>query len=126
MAEDEDGLVGHILFSPAEILSMGTRVKGMGLSPMVVLPDRQREGIGTQLVTEGLERLQENACPYVIVLGHPEYYPKFGFEPAEKHRIVCQWEGIPSNAFMIRIFDSAVMKGIEGIALYRDEFNDAI
>jgi len=105
---------------------MGTRVKGMGLSPMVVLPDRQREGIGTQLVTEGLERLQENACPYVIVLGHPEYYPKFGFEPAEKYRIVCQWEGIPSNAFMIRIFDSAVMEGIEGIALYRDEFNDAI
>ena len=126
VAEDETGIVGHILFSPAEIMSMGNRVKGMGLAPMVVLPDRRREGIGTQLVTEGLKLLQGNACPYVIVLGHPEYYPRFGFEPAAKYRIVCQWEGIPSEAFMIRIFDETVMDGVEGIALYRDEFDDAV
>ncbi|CAB5089930.1 hypothetical protein D3OALGA1CA_839 [Olavius algarvensis associated proteobacterium Delta 3] len=126
VAEDNSGLVGHILFSPAEILSMGTRVEGMGLAPMVVLPERQREGIGTRLVTEGLNLLQKKACPYVIVLGHPEYYPRFGFEPAAKYRIVCQWEGIPSDAFMIRIFDHSAMRDVEGIALYRDEFDDAV
>ena len=105
---------------------MGTRVEGMGLAPMVVLPERQREGIGTRLVTEGLNLLQKKACPYVIVLGHPEYYPRFGFEPAAKYRIVCQWEGIPSDAFMIRIFDHSAMRDVEGIALYRDEFDDAV
>ena len=126
VAEDNSGLVGHILFSPAEILSMGTRVEGMGLAPMVVLRERQREGIGTRLITEGLNLLQKNACPYVIVLGHPEYYPRFGFEPAAKYRIVCQWEGIPSDAFMIRIFDQTVMREVEGIALYRNEFDDAV
>ena len=126
VAEDDSGLVGHIFFSPAEILSMGTRVKGMGLAPMVVLPDHRRQGIGSQLVTEGLNLLQESACPYVIVLGHPEYYPRFGFEPAAKYRIVCQWEGIPSEAFMIRIFDEKAMDGVEGIAVYREEFDDAV
>ena len=117
VAEDDSGLVGHILFSPAEILSMGRRVQGMGLAPMVVLRERQRQGIGTRLVAEGLKRLQEKNCPYVIVLGHPEYYPRFGFEPAAKYRIVCQWEGIPSEAFMICIFDETVMDGVEGIAV---------
>jgi len=105
---------------------MGRTIKGMGLAPMVVLPERQREGIGTRLVTEGLSLLQKKSCPYVIVLGHPEYYPRFGFEPADKYRIVCQWEGVPSEAFMIRIFDTSVMHQVEGIAMYRDEFDDAV
>jgi len=125
VAEDE-GVVGHILFTPAVIESTGRRVVGMGLAPMAVLPDRQRHGIGSKLVRRGLEILRERGCPFVIVLGHPEYYPRFGFEPASLHRIACQWEGVPDEAFMISILDSSAMEGVSGVAKYRDEFGEAV
>ena len=125
VAEDE-GVVGYILFTPAVIESPGRRVVGMGLAPMAVLPNRQRHGIGSKLVRRGLEILRERGCPFVIVLGHPEYYPRFGFEPASLHRIACQWEGVPDEAFMVLILDANAMEGVSGVAKYRDEFSEAV
>ena len=125
IAEEEGRVVGHILFTPAVINSGRKAIQGMALAPMAVLPERQREGIGTRLVERGLEILGHRSCPFVIVLGHPDYYPRFGFEPASGHGIACQWEGVPDEAFMIRIFDEAVMQGVSGTARYRDEFDDA-
>jgi len=58
------------------------------------------------------------------VLGHPDYYPRFGFELASRYRITCQWEGVPDEAFMIIIFDDIVMEGVAGVARYRDEFDE--
>ena len=98
----------------------------MGLAPMAVLPDYQHQGIGSQLVTSGLEILRQRNCPYVVVLGHPEYYPRFGFVPASRHGIVCQWEGVPDGAFMVLIFDEAIMSGVSGVVRYRDEFEEAL
>lgn len=126
MAEDGSCVVGHILFSPAGVNSSGGRIEGMGLAPMAVLPDRQRQGIGSQLVKRGLEILRERGCPFVIVLGHPEYYPRFGFELASKHGLSCQWEGVPDEAFMVLILDDILMKDVSGVARYRDEFNEAM
>jgi putative acetyltransferase len=126
VAEAEDCVVGHILFTPAAIESGMKAVKGMALAPMAVLPERQREGVGTRLVKHGLGVLQDRSCPFVIVLGHPDYYPRFGFEPASRYGIRCQWEGVPDEAFMIIIFDEIVMKGIAGVARYRDEFDEAV
>jgi putative acetyltransferase len=123
VAEDE-GVVGHILFTPVTVESAGERVVGMGLAPMAVLPERQRTGIGSQLVTRGLEILRDRRCPFVVVVGHPEYYPRFGFEPASRHGLASQWDGMPDAAFMAVILDPAVMAGVSGVAKYRDEFND--
>jgi len=121
----EDGrVVGHILFTP--VIVDGCTVTGMGLAPMAVLPAHQRKGIGSQLVSYGLEFLRTNACPFVIVLGHPEYYPRFGFEPASKYGLVCQWEGVPDEAFMAVIFDKSTLPESGGTARYRDEFNEAM
>ena len=126
VAEDGNCIVGHILFSPATIDSSGGKIEGMGLAPMAVLPYMQRKGIGSQLVKRGLEILRERDCPFVIVLGHPEYYPRFGFGLASKHGLSSQWNDVPDEAFMIMIMDHAPLKGVSGVVKYREEFNEAM
>jgi putative acetyltransferase len=118
----DDGVVGHILFTPV-VTESARRVSGMGLAPMAVAPDRQRQGIGSELVRRGLEMLRQRGCPFVVVVGHPEYYPRFGFEPASARGIVSQWDGIPDAAFMVLILDANAMAGVSGVARYREEFD---
>ncbi|MFH1484779.1 MAG: N-acetyltransferase, partial [Chloroflexota bacterium] len=119
-------LVDHILFSPVTIDSRGGNVQGMGLAPMAVPPAHQRQGIGSRLVQSGLDILRDRSCPFVIVLGHLDYYPRFGFEPASRFGIRSQWEAVPDEAFMILIFDMSSMHGVSGVARYRSEFDEAM
>ena len=126
VAIEKEEIVGHILFSPVTIEGKHGIVKGMGLAPMAVLPEFQRQGIGSQLVNAGIEELRKTRCPFIIVLGHPEYYPRFGFEPASRSGIKSQWEGIPENVFMILWLDASMMNQITGTAKYRSEFDEAL
>jgi putative acetyltransferase len=126
IAEEDEKIVGHIAFTPAVIESRKANTEGMGLAPMAVLPGLQRQGIGSKLVREGLDILRKRGCPFVIVLGHPEYYPKFGFEPASRYDIKCQWQGIPDEAFMILVLNQSTIRDLRGVAYYRDEFNEAM
>jgi putative acetyltransferase len=98
----------------------------MGLAPMAVLPERQRRGIGSLLVRECLQRLQATPIPFVIVLGHPAFYPRFGFQPCSKLGVRCPWEGVPDEAFLIRIFQEPLLRGVTGMARYRPEFDAAV
>lgn len=123
VAIENDNVAGHILFSPVKIEGQHGIIRGMGLSPMAVLPKIQRKGIGTQLVKSGIKNLKKIQCQFIIVLGHPEYYPRFGFERASLYGIKCQWEGIPDDAFMILWLDKSMMNPASGLAKYRDEFN---
>jgi putative acetyltransferase len=100
-------------------------VDGMGLAPMAVLPELQHQGIGSRLVRAGIEILKSQSSPFIMVLGHPEYYPRFGFEPASHRRIRSQWEGVPDEAFMILILNENAMSGVHGVARYRGEFDEA-
>ena len=125
VAEDAD-IVGHILFTPVTIEGAKGQVAGMGLGPMAVIPERQRQGIGARLVERGLETLRKHGSPFVVVVGHPEYYPRFGFERASARGLASQWEGIPDSAFMVVILDEQVMKGVSGTARYRREFDDVV
>ena len=111
-------VVGNIMYSPATV---GDTL-GAALGPMSVLPEFQRQGIGSKLVKAGNQRLKERGCPFVIVAGHPEYYPRFGFTPASKHGIRCEWD-LPDNVFMIAVLDPAKMHGVSGLAKYRHEFS---
>jgi putative acetyltransferase len=70
--------------------------------------------------------VRAGGCPFVVVLGHPEFYPRFGFEPASKHGLRRQWEGVPEEAFMVVILDDGAMKGVSGVLRYRDEFDAAM
>lgn len=117
----QDQVVGHILFSPASIESLERTVQGMALAPMAVLPEFQRQGIGSALVRTGIEKLRERQCPFIIVLGHAEYYPRFGFDPASNYGIQSEWE-VPDDAFMILVLNEADMNGISGVAKYGPEF----
>jgi len=124
VAVEDGSIVGHILFTPVTLDDSSTI--GMGLAPMAVLPSHQRKGIGSQLIRHGLKHLRQSGCPFVIVVGHPEYYPRFGFEPASKYRLLSQWEGVPDEAFMIIVFDDDVLPKNGVIVRYRDEFDDAM
>jgi putative acetyltransferase len=126
VAVEDDKIVGHIMFSPATIENGKNVIRGMGLAPIAVLPNRQRKGIGSALIERGLALLREKGYPFVIVLGHPDYYPRFGFLPASQYNLRSQWEGIPDEAFMILIFDNKSLEGVQGVARYRDEFDEAM
>lgn len=126
VADDGNHVVGHILFTPVVIEDQAENMPGMGLAPMAVLPQRQRQGIGSQLVRKGLNILQDRGCPFVVVLGHPDFYPKFGFEPACQYNITCQWHGVADQAFMILVFDKSAIQDVKGIARYRSEFDAAL
>ena len=119
----EGEIVGHILFTPVTIEQSSGTVEGMGLAPMAVLPECQNQGIGSKLVEVGLDIIKQADCPFVIVLGHENYYPRFGFQPASNYGLACQWDGVPEEAFMAMILDKIKMKDVSGVAKYRSEFD---
>jgi putative acetyltransferase len=125
VAEGDGGIVGHILFTPVEIDAAEGVLRGYGLAPMAVRPAWQRRGIGSALIAEGIRRLRDAGVPYVIVLGYPEYYPRFGFERASRHGVRCQWPGVADEAFMLLVLDPAVAPQLAGLARYRPEFDAA-
>lgn len=121
VAEIDGEIAGHILFTPLRIGDDEKAPIGMGLAPMSVAPSRQGEGIGSALVRRGLEILDDRDVPFVVVLGHGDYYPRFGFEPASRHGVSCEFDGVPDELFMIRITDAE--RTPKGMAFYHRAFH---
>ncbi len=119
----DNEIIGHIMYSPATLQCEQGEILGAALGPMAVLPEYQRKGIGSKLVDTGNQELRAKDVPFIIVLGHPHYYPRFGFEPASRHGIRCEWE-VPDDVFMVLILDQGKMSGVCGVAKYRAEFSD--
>lgn len=122
VAEENDTVVGHIMFSPVE-LSGHPGLKIMGLAPMAVAPEHQRKGIGSALVRAGLERCEQMGFGAVVVLGYPGYYPRFGFSPARRFGIGCEYE-VPEEAFMVVELRPGYLRGASGIIKYHAAFAD--
>jgi len=112
-------VVGHIIYSP---LAVAENVNGVALGPMAVVPEYQRQGIGTKLIETGNRKIKDAGYPFIIVVGHAEYYPRFGFRPAREHGIRCEWD-VSDEVFMVLVFDEAKMQGVSGLAKYRQEFS---
>jgi putative acetyltransferase len=123
VAEADDAVVGHVLFSRAW-LSGRDDLSIMGLGPMAVLPDYQRKGIGSSLVLAGLERCKLLGCQAVVVLGHAEYYPRFGFVPAARHAIRSEYD-VPDDVFMVTELEAGVLRHASGVVRYDEAFGAA-
>ena len=96
VAEDDSGIVGHVLFS---VVALEGGPDVLSLGPMAVVPERQRTGVGTALIRRGLEDARQTPYPLVVVLGHPDYYPRFGFAPARRFGLDTPYEA-PDEAWM--------------------------
>jgi putative acetyltransferase len=122
VAEEGEQILGHILFTPM-VLPGHEELKIMGLAPVAVVPEHQREGIGSALIHAGMEKCKEMGFGAVIVLGHMGYYPRFGFTPAVRYGIRCEYE-VPEEAFMVLELIPGYLKGAEGIIHYHAAFKD--
>jgi putative acetyltransferase len=92
-------IVGHILFSPVAIESKDVSTPAMALGPLAVVPPWQRKGVGSQLMRRGLAACREAGHRFIVVIGHPRYYPRFGFVMAEPLGIECPFP-VPPETFM--------------------------
>ena len=121
VAVRDKGIVGHILFSPVSLETDGSAVTLLGLAPMAVLSEYQRRGIGSKLVEKGLAQGRVKRYPAVVVLGHPGYYPRFGFVPSIKHNITSEYD-VPPDVFMIKELQPGVLADLSRIAKYHEAF----
>jgi putative acetyltransferase len=119
VAESGGAMAGHILFTPVTLEGFTGLL--LGLAPMAVAPDRQRRGIGSALVRAGLERCRDLEVGAVVVLGHPDYYPKFGFVPAARFALRCEYDA-PAEAFTALELRPGALAGASGTVRYHPAF----
>jgi putative acetyltransferase len=122
VAEDNGAIVGHIMFSPVSLSGHPT-LRIMGLAPMAIAPERQRKGIGTALVHAGLERCKQLGFGAAVVLGHPAYYPRFGFSSSVCFGLGCEYK-VPANVFMVMELQAGFLRGVSGTIKYHNAFGD--
>lgn len=122
VAVEAGGVVGHIAFSRARLASRPASY-GVGLGPMAVVPARQRAGIGSELVRAGVRECAAAGATFAVVLGHPDYYPRFGFVPASRFSLTCRWP-VPEGVFMVMELTPGALAGAGGAVSYEPEFDD--
>lgn len=115
-------VVGHLLCSPVTC-NAAPAIKIMGLAPMAVLPEHQRTGIGSALVREAVERCREESYDAIVVLGHPTYYPRFGFRPASRFAIHSIYDA-PDEAFMALELVPGSLQHASGEVQYHPVFDE--
>jgi len=121
VAEQDGSITGHVLFSRVTV--DGIEQGLLGLGPVAVRPERQRAGIGGALIQAGVERARAGGYRGVVVLGHPEYYPRFGFAPASRFGLGCTFE-VPDPVFMALPLEPGSLNGVQGTIRYAAAFDD--
>ena len=123
VAEQDGRIVGHILFSRIQVVSPRRQLDALALAPMAVLPDYQGRGIGSALVQQGLEECRRLGHAVVIVLGHPGFYPRFGFSAEQAHSLECPF-GPAGPAWMALELVPGALQGVSGKVIYPAAFMD--
>ena len=124
VAAERGRVIGHILFTTVRIDDAGSAVRAAGLGPMAVAPDGQRQGVGSRLVRAGLDACRAHGYDLVVVVGHPDYYPRFGFVPAGTKGLRCEYP-VPPEAFMVLELRPGASAGVAGVVRYLPEFTPA-
>jgi len=120
VAETDGKIIGHILFSKIEI-SGSSKFNSLALAPMAVVPEFQRKGVGSKLIEAGISKAKEFNFESIIVLGHKDYYPRFGFQKASKWNIKCPFK-VPDEAFMAMELYENALNNKSGTIIYPPEF----
>ena len=120
LVTDDGGVVGHILFSPVSLDGRNDHLL-MGLGPVAVTPDRQRQAIGSGLVRAGLDACRRMGAGGVVVVGHPEFYPRFGFSRASGFQLTCEFN-VPDDVFMALELREGALRG-GGLIRYHPAFS---
>jgi putative acetyltransferase len=119
VAVDDGQIVGHILFSELPIVTSRGTVDALSLAPLAVIPNRQRQGIGSILTLQGLRTCADRGYRIVLVVGHPEFYARFGFSPQLAQRLNSPYSGA---AFMALELVPEALTGVEGEVHYPPPF----
>lgn len=114
-------IVGHILLSKIKIVNQEQSVESLALAPVSVLPKYQKEGIGTCLIHEALKKAKVLGYKSVIVMGHPDYYPKFGFKKASLWGINPPFE-VADEVFMALELEQDALDNVSGVVEYPSVF----
>jgi putative acetyltransferase len=123
VAEMAGQVVAHALFTPVDVVEDEGSWTAVALGPVAVAPDHQKQGIGDQLIRAGLAMCHERGDDIVAVLGHPTYYPRFGFVPAVRYGIKSEYD-VPDDVFMLIELREGALAGRRGIVNYQAEFNE--
>lgn len=121
VAVDGEEVVGHILFSPLYVMAEGKRIDAAALAPMCVMPSRQKQGIGTRLVEHGIEAMKSAGQSAIIVLGHVNFYPRFGFRHELAKNLSCAFNKY--DAFMGLELRAGSLGGKSGTCIYPRAFD---
>lgn len=118
----DEKIVGHICFSPVST-ETDEQTNFWGLAPMAVSPEFQNQGIGSKLIREGLKVCAAEGREAIFVLGHANYYPRFGFEIAKIRGFTCEYP-VPDEHFMVLELKRDALKGKQGLIKYSAEFSE--
>jgi putative acetyltransferase len=119
VAEDEADIVGQLLLSRLDVTVGNRRLNALALAPMAVVPERQRQGIGTALVRASIDAARTATADVVVVLGHPDFYPRFGFSAARAAMLTGPFSG---EAFMVLELVPGALGGGAGTVTYPPAF----
>ena len=125
VAREGEAVVGHVLFSPVAIHGIAVAqgdvlAHGLGLAPVAVLPEFQRRGVGSALINAGIARCRESGAAFVVVLGEPAYYARFGFQPASRYRLQSEYSA--GDAFQVLPLKLAALPEQCGLVRFAEEF----
>ncbi len=123
VAQIGEDLVGHIMFTPVELTGCRDKLTIMGLAPLAILGKFQRSGVGSSLVNAGICRCREQGYGAIVVLGHPHYYPKFGFIPSVNFGITCEYD-VSDDKFMTLELIEGSLKNVGGLIKYNEAFSN--
>ncbi len=123
VAEYKDEIIGHILLTKVTINNNGKRNNSLALAPVSVLPEFQRQGIGRMLIKNAHRIAEQMKYQSIVLLGHPEYYPKFGYVQADHFGIEIPYKVPKENCMVIELTKNG-LKNVRGIVEYPKEFNE--
>jgi putative acetyltransferase len=123
VAVEAEQVIGHILFSPTNVITGSAHLPCEGVGPLAVLPEFQKQGVGAELMNSGLELVFSGGAKAVFVLGNPAYYGRFGFIRADHFGIHCEFD-VPPQAFMVKEAEHGILNGWSGVMFYQPEFRD--